>query len=121
MESQPQNPEFRNNPENCHPCEIHDLQAQKAQTSLHNCMIHMMNLYLYFNNGTGLIGNQKFIKCNTAATQKEDQNLVFKTNYRFMKVKSIAECFKGSISAILSTFIKLHVPSVIKILVLSFF
>ena len=23
MESQPQNPEFRNNPENCHPCE-HD-------------------------------------------------------------------------------------------------
>ena len=31
------------------------------------------------------------------ATQKEDQKLVFKTDYRFMQVKSIAECSKGSI------------------------
>ena len=29
-----------------------------------------------------------------AATQKEDQKLVFKTNYRLMQVKSIAECSK---------------------------
>ena len=31
------------------------------------------------------------------ATQKEGQNLVFKTDYRLMQVKSIAECSKGSI------------------------
>ena len=40
--------------------------------------------------------------------------MVFKTNYRLMQVKSIAEC-----STILSTFIKL--PFVIKIFVLSIF
>ena len=46
--------------------------------------------------------------------------LVFKTNYRLMQVKSIAECSKGQgeHSAILLTFIKL--PFVIKIFVLSF-
>ena len=46
---------------------------------------------------------------------------VFQTNYRLMKVKSIAECSKRSKehSAILSTFIKL--PFVIKILFLSIF
>ena len=44
--------------------------------------------------------------------------LVFKTSYRLMKVKSIAECSKGQgeHSAILSTFIKL--PFVINIFVL---
>ena len=31
------------------------------------------------------------------ATQKDDQKLVFKTDYRLMHVKSIAECSKGSI------------------------
>ena len=41
--------------------------------------------------------------------------MVFKTNYRLMQVKSIAECQ----SAILLTFIKL--PFVIKICVLSIF
>ena len=44
--------------------------------------------------------------------------MVYKTKYRLMQVKSIAECSKGP-SAILSTFIKL--PIVIKIIVLSFF
>ena len=29
--------------------------------------------------------------------KKEDQKLVFKTNYRLMQVKSIAECSKGRI------------------------
>ena len=50
---------------------------------------------------------------------KKYWKLVFKTNYRLLQVKSMAECSKGSIqhSAILSTFIKL--PFVIKILVLS--
>ena len=43
--------------------------------------------------------------------------LVFKTNFRLMQVKSIAECSKHS--AILSTFIKL--PFVIKIFVLPIF
>ena len=57
MESQPKNPEFTKNPENFHPCEIHDLGAEKAQTRLHNCMIHMMNSYLYFNYSTGLYFN----------------------------------------------------------------
>ena len=47
---------------------------------------------------------------------KDDQKLVFNTDYRLMQVKSIAEC---SNSAILSTFIK--VPFVIKIFVWSIF
>ena len=42
-----------------------------------------------------------------AATLKKVQKLVFKTNYRLMQVKSIAECSKGEHSAILLTFIKL--------------
>ena len=46
------------------------------------------------------------------ATLKEDKKLVFKTDYRLMQVKSIAEH-----SALLSTFIKLL--HVIKIFVLS--
>ena len=50
------------------------------------------------------------------ATQK-DQKLFFKTNYRLMQVKSIAECSEHS--AILTTFIKLLF--VIKIFVLSIF
>ena len=45
--------------------------------------------------------------------------MVFKTNYRLMQVKSIAECSKGEHSAILSTFIK--IPFAIKTFVLSFF
>ena len=44
------------------------------------------------------------------------QKILFKTNYRLMQVKSVIEC---SVSAILSTFIKL--PIVIKIFVLSIF
>ena len=50
---------------------------------------------------------------------KEDQKLVFKTNYRLMEVRSIAECDKGEHSAILLIFIKL--PSVFKTFVLSIF
>ena len=56
------------------------------------------------------------VKSSRVATQKKDLNLVFKTDYRLMQVKSIAE---GEHSAILLTFIKL--PSVIKIVVLSIF
>ena len=55
-------------------------------------------------------------KGQTSISQK-DQKLFFKTNYRLMQVKSIAECFEHS--AILLTFIKL--PFVIKIFVLSIF
>ena len=44
--------------------------------------------------------------------------LVFKTNYRLIQVRSIAECSREH-SAILSTFIKL--PFVFKIFVLSIF
>ena len=51
---------------------------------------------------------------------KRRQKLFFKTNYRLMQVKSIAECSKGrEHSAILSTFIKL--PFVIESFVLSIF
>ena len=46
--------------------------------------------------------------------------MVFKTNYRLMQVKRIAECYKGSILQWLRlTFIKLQ--SAIKIFVLSIF
>ena len=38
---------------------------------------------------------------------KRTLKLVFKTDYRLMQVRSIAECSKGEHSAILSTFIKL--------------
>ena len=44
--------------------------------------------------------------------------MIFKTNYRLMQVKSIAECSTEH-SSILSTFIKL--PFVIKIFILSIF
>ena len=47
---------------------------------------------------------------------KKDRKLVFKTNYRLMQVKSIAE---GEHSTIRSTFIKL--PFVIQVFVLSIF
>ena len=50
---------------------------------------------------------------------KRRPKLIFKTDYRLMQVKSIAECSKGEHSAILSTFINL--PFVIKISVLSIF
>ena len=53
------------------------------------------------------------------STQKEDQKLVFKTDYRLMQVKNIAECSKREHSSILSTFIKLQF--VIKIFVLCIF
>ena len=45
--------------------------------------------------------------------------MVFKTDYRLMQVKSIAECSKREHSAILLTFIKL--PFVFKTFVLSIF
>ena len=32
------------------------------------------------------------VNLSSAASQKEDQKMVFKTNYRSMQVKSIAEC-----------------------------
>ena len=56
--------------------------------------------------------------CVKRPSQK-DRKLVFKSNYRLMQVKSIAECYNGEHSAILSTFIKL--PFVIKTFVLSIF
>ena len=56
---------------------------------------------------------------NSKATQKEYQKFGLKTDYRLMKVKSIAECSKGEHSAIFSTTIKLQF--VIKIFVLSIF
>ena len=36
-------------------------------------------------------------KTKKAATQKEDQKLVFEIDYCLMQVKSIAECSRGSI------------------------
>ena len=46
--------------------------------------------------------------CNSvlSSQSKEDQNLVFKTEYRLMQVQSIAECSKGEHSAMLLTYIK---------------
>ena len=46
--------------------------------------------------------------CLKRPSQKEDQKLVFKTDYRLMQVKSIAECSKREHSAIRSTFNKVH-------------
>ena len=57
--------------------------------------------------------------CPAYTTVKHVYNLIFKTDYRLMQVKSIAECSKGEHSAICLTFIEL--PFVIKILVLSIF
>ena len=56
---------------------------------------------------------------NTRLKLKKKPKLGFKTDYRLMQVKSIAECSEGEHSAILSTFIKLPFP--IKIFVLSTF
>ena len=74
--------------------------------------------------------SNRTVKPVLSSTQKEDQKLVFKTNYCLMQVKSIAECspsagqkycrmLQGEHFAILSTFIKL--PFAIKILFLSIF
>ena len=57
------------------------------------------------------------IKPVLSGHSQKDQKLVFKTDYRLMQVKSIAKCSKGSISAILLTFIKL--PFSIKTFVFS--
>ena len=54
------------------------------------------------------------VKPVLSGQSKRTPKLFFKTDYRLMQVKSIAECSKGSI-----TFIKL--PFVIKIFVLSIF
>ena len=56
--------------------------------------------------------------CKTNHSQK-DQKLVFKTNYRLMQVKSIAEYSKGSILQYFRPSLKL--PFVINIFVLSIF
>ena len=56
--------------------------------------------------------------CKTA---EKDQKLIFKTDFRLMQVKRIVECSKGNHSAIRSTFIKLRVPFLIKIFILSIF
>ena len=50
---------------------------------------------------------------------QKDLKLVFKTNYRLMQVKGIAECSKGEHSALLSTSIRLQFVN--KIFVLSIF
>ena len=56
-------------------------------------------------------------------TQKEDQKLVFKTDYHLMPVRSIAECSKrafcNTFDVILLTFLKL--PLVFKTFDLSIF
>ena len=53
------------------------------------------------------------------ATLKATKKLVFKTNYRLMKVESIAECSKGSVLQYFQPFIKL--PFVFKTFLLSNF
>ena len=62
---------------------------------------------------TNVVGKHPCKTCVRRHSQK-DHNLVFKTKYRLMQVKSIAECLEHS--AMLKTFIKL--PFVIKIFVL---
>ena len=34
MESQPQNPEFRNNPENFHPCIVHNIETSDLESMI---------------------------------------------------------------------------------------
>ena len=58
------------------------------------------------------------VNLSLAATQKEDQQLVFKADYRLMHVKSITECSKRAFCNF-DTFIKL--PFVIKTFVFSIF
>ena len=65
--------------------------------------------------------NYNTVKPVLSGHSKRRPKLVFKTDYRLIQVKSVAECSNGAMkhSAILSTFIKL--PFVIKSFVLSFF
>ena len=57
-----------------------------------------------------------FLKCLYSKTslkrplKKEDQKLVFKTNYRLMQVKSIAECSTGSILQYFRPSLSYHLP-----------
>ena len=70
-----------------------------------------------------LVQNGQSIKMYSKTCVKrllsKSRKMVFKTIYRLMQVKSVAECSKGEPSAILSTFTKL--PFVIEIYVLSIF
>ena len=68
---------------------------------------------------TSLILDLHTVKPVLSGHSQKDKKMVFKTNYRLVHVKSIAECSKGENSAILSTFIKL--PFAIKIFVLTIF
>ena len=62
----------------------------------------------YFMNGNVDLIYICTVKPVLRGLSKEDQKLVFKTDYRLMQVESIAECSKRARehSAILSTFIK---------------
>ena len=53
MESQPQNPEFRNNPENFHPCRHH---LKKADTNVRFCFSRYELLL-------SIMGSRKEISC----------------------------------------------------------
>ena len=44
-----------------------------------------------------------------SSLSKEDQKLVYKTDYPLMQVKSIAECSKGEHSAILSAILLTYI------------
>ena len=47
--------------------------------------------------GSPLFAYRKYSKTSVKRPLKKDRKLVFKTKYRLMQVRSIAECFKGSI------------------------
>ena len=74
MESQPQNPEFRNNPENFHPW----CKALCYCPPTFSC-------------------NDGYSKTCVIRPLSKITKMIFKTNYLLMQVKSIAECSNGSI------------------------
>ena len=67
MESQPQNPEFRNNPENFHPCDTvnykSQLRVQQTRKDLYHSQAFIKSItkkyFSYFSTKTFVVGTQK--------------------------------------------------------------
>ena len=48
MESQPQNPEFRKNPENFHPCKKNDLMYLREKKKITHVRLFFASIYYAF-------------------------------------------------------------------------
>ena len=117
MESQPQNPEFSNNPENFQPCVYCFTFGLVLDAS---CLLSLPAVFLFPLGGVVLLSrllivftslddvslpessplhkSEEVHDCTVkpvlSGHSKKDRKLVYKTDYRLMQVQRIAECSK---------------------------